>query len=375
MNKSFKRTKLQRVTIRGYKSIDYDRPLSIELSDINILLGANGAGKSNIISFFRMLNYMMSGTLQKYVAEKGPASTLLYYGSKTTPAMEGSLEFSNGEINDFYNFSLAAAAGQKLIITDEKLTYSKVGEDSPFECHIESNYQESGLVHAQDKTSKTVRRMLAECKAYQFHDSSQNGFLRQPSKEDSAQYLQSEGNNLASFLLFLKQKYNHEYSRIVEYVQMIMPSFGDFYLEPNSRGYVALNWTDNAANDYVFTADQFSDGTIRFIALATLLLQPEKTMPSVIIIDEPELGLHPYAIDQLAEMIKDASLHAQILISTQSQALINCFSVDCVTVIEQCDDTHATLAKKLNIEELSAWLEHYSLSELWYKNVIGGLPL
>lgn len=375
MNNKCKRTKLQRVTIRGYKSIAYDNPLTLQLSDINIMLGANGAGKSNIISFFRMLNYMMSGTLQKYVAEKGPNSALLYYGPKTTPVMAGSLEFSNGEINDFYNFSLAAAVGQKLIITDEKLTYSKAGEDSPFECHIESNYQESGLIHAQDKTSKIIRRMLAACKAYQFHDSSQNGSLRQPSMEDSAQYLQSEGNNLASFLLFLKREYPHAYSRIIGYIQMIMPSFGDFYLEPNSRGYVALNWIDNAANDYVFTADQFSDGTIRFIALATLLLQPERTMPRVIIIDEPELGLHPYAIDQLAEMIKDAALHTQILISTQSQALIDCFSADCVTVIEQSDDTHATSAKKLSEEELAAWLEHYSLSELWYKNVIGGLPV
>ena len=161
---------------------------------------------------------------------------------------------------------------------------------------------------------------------------------------------------------------------MVSSVQMIMPSFGDFYLEPDN-GYVSLNWQDNSPNDYVFTSDQFSDGTIRFIALATLLMQPKETMPSVIIIDEPELGLHPFAIGQLAEMIREASLHAQVIVSTQSAMLIDEFPAECVTVIENSETDNYTTARQLDSTQLEAWLNDYSLSELWTKNVIGGQPL
>lgn len=368
------RTKLNSVEIRGFKSIAYNHPITLNLSDINILLGANGAGKSNVIGFFRMLNFMMSGTLQKFIAQTGTSSSALHYGPKVTPRLEGHLSFSNNKGKDFYNFTLSAAAAQRLIIAEENIRWEKHQEDIPYERQLQSNYLESALVDSIDPTAKMIRKLLAQCKAYQFHDSSSNGALRQASMSGTAQYLQSEGNNLASFLLFLRENYMENYKRIIGSIQMIMPSFGDFYLEPNN-GFVNLNWRDNSANDYIFTSDQFSDGTIRFIALATLLLQPGKTMPSVIIIDEPELGLHPFAISQLAEMIRDASLHAQIIISTQSAMLIDEFPASCVTIVENSETSNYTTVRQLDEKNLQLWLQDYSLSELWTKNVIGGQPL
>lgn len=132
---------------------------------------------------------------------------------------------------------------------------------------------------------------------------------------------------------------------------------------------------DNSATDYRFNAYQFSDGSIRFIALATLLLQPVQTMPNVIILDEPELGLHPYAITQLAEMIKDASLHAQIIIATQSKDLVDHFDIDNIAVIEMDEETQSTSANRLTEEEYRLWLNQYTVSELWDKNIIGGRPV
>ena len=376
MNRSNKqRTKIDRITIGGYKSISAKHPLSINLFDVNILLGANGAGKSNIISFFRMLNFMMSGTFQKYVAQHGTNSGILHYGPKTTPLMEGHIALSNEFGKDYYDVKLAPASGSQLIVSEEKITWEKIdSQKPPYENILKSTFLESALVDSSDSTATVIRKILSNCKAFQFHDSSQNGALRQASLEGSAHYLQSEGNNLASFLLFLRDNYRPSYLRIVEYVKMILPSFGDFYLEPDN-GYVRLNWTDNSPNDYVFTSDQFSDGTIRYIALATLLLQPKQTMPNVIIIDEPELGLHPYAIGQLAEMIRDASLHAQIIVSTQSTLLIDEFPANCITVVEYNEDEGYTTAKRLDEEQLKDWMKDYSISELWTKNVIGGQPL
>ena len=314
--------KLVKAEIKGFKSISTKTPLVLDFCDVTILLGANGSGKSNIISFFKMLNYMMTGALQKFVAQSGTNQNFLHYGSKITPSLSGIIKFQKGNDFETYSFELTQASGEKLIITSEEVSWQRKGESKPsFITQVESDYKESGLIDNDGRTEKIIRTLLSRCKAYQFHDSSATGPLRQASRINTAQYLQSEGNNLASFLYYLKNNYEKEYKRIVSYVKMILPHFGDFYLEPEND-YVRLNWVDDSGNDYVFSPDQFSDGSIRFIALTTLLLQPEKTMPGMIIIDEPELGLHPYAIEQLIQIIKDASVHSQVIIATQSPQLI-----------------------------------------------------
>ena len=368
------RIKIDSIEIAGFKSIAKNRPLHLTLGDVNILLGPNGAGKSNIISFFRMLNFMMSGTLQNFVATNGTNQAFLHFGAKVTPSIDATIRLRGSKDIDVYSFMLTPAAGGRLILNKEEIAWQRQGENKPIKKELVSNFLESGLVNSNDKTGVVLRTILSRCKAFRFHDSSIGGPLRQASMVAGAQYLQSEGNNLGAFLYFLKNNYEQSYRRIVSYVKMVMPQFGDFYLEPVNN-YVSLNWTDSSANDYVFTSDQFSDGTIRFIALATLLLQPAKTMPSVIIVDEPELGLHPFAIDQLAEMIKDASLHSQVIIATQSPMLIDSFEPGDITVIDQDRNTNSTVAHRLDAEQLKHWLEDYTVSELWVKNVIGGLPL
>ena len=369
-----KSKRLKSIKIQGFKSIPFQHPLELMFGDINILLGANGAGKSNIISFFKMLGFMMSGSLQRFIAESGTNQKFLYYGSKKTPTMCASLIFEAPSFYDIYSFNLTAAVPDRLILTSEDIECKHAREERPFKGQLQSDFNESALVKSSEKTEKIIRNLLGSCKVYQFSDSSISSPMRQASTVDSAHYLQSEANNLASFLYYLKNNYPDSFRRISEYVRDIVPQFHEFYLEPE-RGYISLKWMDNSANDYVLSADQFSDGSIRFIALATLLLQPEETMPFVIIVDEPELGLHPYAIDQLNEMIKDASKHAQIIVATQSTAIIDGFSADEVTVIERDPEIQGTCARKLTEEEYHDWLEEYTLSELWNKNIIGGRPV
>lgn len=374
VNKFHKNSKLREVTIKGYKSIAYDNPVTLKLGDVSILLGANGAGKSNIIGFFRMLSYMMSKSFGRYVEMEGTSNSLLHYGAKKTPVMSGTLKFAANNSENTYQFSLSNATPDRLIITEERIKWHRNGEEEPYESSLETNFKESSLAESDNVIAKSIYKMLSFCKVYQFHDSSAEGPLRQSCPVETANYLQSHGNNLPSFLLFLRNNYQESYKRIVDYVRDVVPQFQDFYLEP-ANNFISLRWMDHSATDYRLNAYQFSDGSIRFIALATLLLQPAETMPNVIILDEPELGLHPYAITQLAEVIKDASIHAQVIVATQSKDLVDHFDIDNVSVVEMDEKTQSTSVHQLNEEDYKLWLEHYTVSELWDKNIIGGRPV
>lgn len=374
VNKFHKNSKLREVTIKGYKSIAYDNPVTLKLGDVSILLGANGAGKSNIIGFFRMLSYMMSKSFGRYVEMEGTSNSLLHYGAKKTPVMSGTLKFAANNSENTYQFSLSNATPDRLIITEERIKWHRNDEEKPYESSLETNFKESSLAESDNVIAKSIYKMLSFCKVYQFHDSSAEGPLRQSCPVETANYLQSHGNNLPSFLLFLRNNYQESYKRIVDYVRDVVPQFQDFYLEP-ANNFISLRWMDHSATDYRFNAYQFSDGSIRFIALATLLLQPAETMPNVIILDEPELGLHPYAITQLAEMIKDASIHAQVIVATQSKDLVDHFNIDNISVVEMDEKTQSTTVSQLNEEDYKLWLEHYTVSELWDKNIIGGRPV
>jgi predicted ATPase len=376
-------TQLRKLRISGYKSISPKHPLEIELDNINIFLGANGSGKSNIINFFKLLNFMMTGSFQLFVEKAGTSQVFLHYGAKNTDKIHGELHFESQSENNLYSFALTHAAPDRLIITSEEIGWFSNNRIIHYDICEKSSFKESALIEYLDfskgdirlsEASHIIHRLLSNCKVYQFHDSSPESPIRQSSPVDISTYLQAEGNNLASFLYYLKNTYPSNYKRIVSYINQIMPQFKDFYLEPNGGGYVSLKWTDIYPNDYVFIPEQFSDGTIRFIALATLLLQPQKTMPNVIIIDEPELGLHPSAIGQLAAMLKEAAKHTQVIVATQSPGLIDEFEAKYITIIESDKDKGFSTARKLNEEELTDWLKNYSLSELWNKNVIGGRP-
>ena len=164
------------------------------------------------------------------------------------------------------------------------------------------------------------------------------------------------------------------YKRIIRYIRMALPQFFDFVLEPDGNGNLSLNWRQEGAEE-MFGPHQFSDGALRFVALTTLLLQPVRTAPMTIILDEPEIGLHPYAVSMLAKEIRMASRTSQIIVSTQSPLLLNEFSCEDVITAEYDQVNQRSVLRRHKEEDLREWLEDYTLGELWEKNVLGGLPL
>lgn len=370
------KSELHRIKVSGYKSIGSGKSsIDLNLSNINIIIGPNGAGKSNIVSFFKMLSNIMTGAFQMYVGKNGSAENLLYFGSKNTPVINASLEFQNEKNTDIYEIALGKAVQDSLIFLSESIIWN----GKRFE--LASGQKETFLLSDEVKHSseKIVRGILSNCRTFQFHDTSATAYIRGATRIDNNRFLMSDGGNIAAYLYMLKnksQEYKKYYERIVEKIHFVMPQFSDFILEPQAlnEDYIKLQWKSTDGVEYPFGPEQFSDGSIRFIALATLFLQPPELLPSVIIIDEPELGLHPLAIDILASMIKTAALHSQIIVATQSARLIDSFEPSNIIVAEYDKSNKCSSFKHLDEEELKDWLEDYSVSELWEKNVLGGQP-
>src|SRR2546427_3037694 len=156
-----------------------------------------------------------------------------------------------------------------------------------------------------------------------------------------------------------------------ETITQVAPFFNDFALrpDPTPKESIRLEWREKGS-DFPFRAAHLSDGTLRFICLATLLLQP--TPPSTVLIDEPELGLHPYAITVLASLLKSASTKTQVIVSTQSVPLVNQLQPEDILVVDRAQGQ--STFRHLGSEELKDWLEDYGLGDLWEKNLFGGRP-
>jgi predicted ATPase len=378
------RMKLKNLNLKGFKSIDSEGQ-SIEFGDITVFLGANGSGKSNLVSFFKLLNYLTAGGLQIFIGQQGFANSLLYYGSSTTPRIRAELSFEQaGAGKETYSFTLSHASGDTLIFTEEYVGWEHPGSQGPKKVDLGAGHKETKLL--EDRKAEAVGPIilfmlgrLNLCQVYHFHDTSSTAGIRNQGYTGDNQYLQGNAGNLAAFLFAManNEEGKKHYERIVRHIQLVMPQFGDFVLRPSpeNKDYIRLDWREKKRKDYIFGPHLLSDGSLRFMALATLLLQPAVAFhPKVIILDEPELGLHPAAIASLAGMIRAASMKSQIIVATQSPRLVDEFNIDEIVIVERDEAKDRSLFKRLDEKDLSEWLERYSLSDLWEKNVLGGRP-
>lgn len=354
---------ISRLVLRGYKSI---AECDVEFGRLNVLIGANGAGKSNLIGFFRFIQRILDEQLQLTVGEMGGPDALLHFGRKTTEEMRAELYFGNNG----YRFALRPTQDNRMVFAREALWWNQHGDWRPKSGHFETYAEEQ-----KDKTRiyDFVVPAMRSWRIYHFHDTSRSALVKQVQGINDNEYLRDDARNLAAFLYRLKAHHEQHYKRIVKVIQLVAPFFGDFHLRQtvDNKEKIQLEWTE-AGQDVPFTASALSDGTLRFICLATVLLQPEAFMPAAILIDEPELGLHPYAIAVLAGLMKAASERHQIIVSTQSVELVNEFDADDLIVVDKAGA--ASTLSRLDAEALREWLTDYSLGELWKKNLLGGRP-
>jgi predicted ATPase len=359
------------ITVEGFRSIDKIEKLA--LTPINVLIGANGSGKSNFINVFSFLREVRDGRLQQYVATAGGADRLLHFGSKYTDRMTIHLSFAK-ETNQ-YKIVLSAGEADVLIPLSETAYYwDKNRYQKPYETSLHGSVQEAGISRPQTAPiAKYVQGHLDRWRVYHFHDTSSSAALKKTANINDNRYLRADGSNLPAFLYMLKESYPGDYLLIRSVIQRVAPFFEDFSLSPSNlnKDTIRLEWK-HKGTDAFFDVSSLSDGTIRFMALATLFLQPAEFRPSVILVDEPELGLHPYAITMLAAMVKQASVKTQVIISTQSSFLLDNFEPNDVLVADRV--AGGTVMSRLKNEDLRTWLEKYSLGQLWEAGEFNGRP-
>lgn len=329
---------LDYITIKGFKSIASIEKLA--LRPINVVIGPNGSGKSNFLGVFEFLYEIYEGKtadrLRDYVTAAGGAEKILHFGSKATREIVFDYSFRQGR----YELRLRPTADDGLYLYGGRFT--------------------------------TVWDL--SWRVYHFEDTSFSSPMRKTAKVDDNRFLRADGANLPAFLYLLREKHKDSYDLIVRTVQRVAPFFEDFRLDPLQLkpDDIKLEWRHKKSDQY-FDASSLSDGTLRFIALATLFLQPERFRPSVILVDEPELGLHPYALEVLAALVRQASVTNQVIASTQSSLLLDHFQPEDVLVADRVDG--GTQLTRLESPQLAKWLEDYSLGQLWEKNELGGRPV
>lgn len=344
---------LEKITIRGFKSI---RALeAFELKGLNLLIGANGAGKSNFVDFFRFLREYLHGPhrLDNFVRSNGKADAFLFNGPKATQEIFVHLVSSLHQ--DDLNLILRANL-------DGELTELWSGQEN-------EGGAESPLADPMDTSWESAFTSFV----YHFHDTSTTAAMRRDQYLHEWRELKPDAGNIAAFLYRLRQTDKDRYAEIRYHVRLVAPYFDDFILKPEQSGpaqQIRLEWRQKG-NSTEFQPYQFSDGTIRFICLAAALLQP--TPPDVIVIDEPELGLHPFALGVLASMLRQASDRSQIIVSTQSAPLLDAFEPEEVIVVDR--ENGASRFRRLEAGPLQDWLQDYSLGQLWQKNVLEGSPV
>jgi predicted ATPase len=360
---------LESLTVRSFKSI---RDITLKLARLNVFVGGNGSGKSNLVGVFHFLNQIVNQELQKYTGVSGGADNILHYGRKRSPALDLALEFTSDKVSNGYRFKLIPTDKDTFIFGEERIWFHDRAEyDQPYERNLGAGHSEAMVTKSEESIAGYVRSDLERYRIFHFHDTSSSAKVKQTCDVDDNRFLRPDASNLAAFLFWMKNKHLGHYRNIEDTIRQIAPFFEGFHLEPTrlNEKKIQLEWKEKS-NDAFFNAHSMSDGTLRFVCLSTLLLQPNP--PNVILLDEPELGLHPAAITLLAALLESAAEKSQVLAATQSVTLVNQFTHDRIWVVDREDG--ASAFRHLAQDDLSSWLDGYAIGELWEKNVLGGRP-
>jgi predicted ATPase len=360
---------LEKLTIKNFKSI---REQTLALGRLNVFIGGNGAGKSNLIEAFRFLREIVNQNLAGYTGMKGGADTLLYFGRKKSPQMSFHLEFGEGNTSNAYLVELRSTDEDSLLISEETAFYhERKRYPGPYVRPISKFSKEARLKSVDHICAREVISDLESYRVYHFHDTSDTAAVKGVADVEDNRVLRPQADNLSAFLYWMQQKQPDHFQNIQDTLRQIAPFFQEFRLAPSklNESKIRLEWKEKGSDAY-FNASSLSDGTLRFLCLTTLLLQPN--LPAVVLLDEPELGLHPAAVTLLADLLSSAATRTQVIVATQSVTLVNLFEPESVWAVDRADNQ--SVFRHLSQQDMTAWMDDYGLGEMWEKNILGARP-
>ena len=369
---------IDRIRVQGFRSL---ANVDVKLPRVAVLIGANSSGKSNFIRFFELLNSMASRRLGEFVARQGGADDQLFGGSKITSSINATIFAHTGEAPISYDFTLLYAQTDSLIVTKEVFTKPEPRSEIPLESPADTvnrprtepklgEFRHAPRTTNRDSMEDDFATLLYATKVFQFHDTSDSSRVKQRWDIEDNQILRGDAGNLASLLLHIQRKYPRNYHQISRQIGRILPQFDRFEVDEN-YGKAMLRWKPKRT-DKTIGPRLTSDGSLRSFALVTLLNLPKGMLPRVLLIDEPELGLHPVAMELIANMIMQISGDCQVILATQSPLLIDYFGLERTIVLDILDG--CTEPRVLRKQDYELWLAEYVPSALWHKNLLGGRP-
>ncbi len=372
-------TRIDSLHIKGFRSL-----ADFEIRGLDpavVLIGANGSGKSNLIRFFEMLSWMLrAGRLGEFVERHGGADDQLFGGLKETPSIEADIRLRARQGRNDYKFRLTQAHPDRFFFAEEAFRFSKRGLPEPDWTYLDSGHREAAIVEAarsadgaavDRETARVIVDRLRSCAVYQFHDTSDSSaFKLKWDIDGNSRQLRTHGGNLAAILFRLEHEEPRRYEFICDQIGRVLPNFDRFAIDER-HGKAFLRWRARG-QEKTFGAHLASDGSLRFFALVTLLNLPSEMLPHVLLLDEPELGLHPAAVALVGGMIKSLAADRQVIVATQSPLLVDTFDLREIITLSLRDGR--TEPRKLNPDEYREWLDDFTTGELWQKNLLGGQP-
>ena len=368
---------IESLHIKGFRSL-----ADVKIDNIPqaaVLIGANGSGKSNLLRFVEMMNAMINDhRLNMFVQRHGGANDQLFGGSKVSETMGAELAIRTGKERNEYRFVLKYVSKDRFVFDEEAFRSCRkgLGRDTGWTQIGGGHFEAKVVEHAQSAnvhdptTARVLRDLLRRCAVYQFNDTSFDSRLKKYWATTENKFLRSDGGNLAAVLLRIEQEDLRRFATICRHIRRILPVFDRFQIEDDD-GKVMLEWKAQGM-DKTVGAHLTSDGSLRLFALVTLLNLPERMLPDVLLLDEPELGLHPTAIALVGSMIKVLATNRQVIVATQSPLLVDVFDLDKILVLELRNGRTEVL--RYDESKYRHWLDEYATGELWQMNLLGGRP-
>ncbi len=360
---------ITQLQIESFKSF---KKLELEMRPLNVLIGPNAGGKTNFLDFFRFLREAFTDKLSEAVARRGGIRNLLYGEDKEN------LKFHiTCHISDLTVCLQAEIAGP--LTVEPRVIQEKIYiPEHPPKVLLEKKEGKSPRFSLfqfppPDNRSVAIYRLIGETTHYAQFNTEPISAIRSPQTARGRTALAENGSNLTSVLQYLANKleYRPTWVRIKEILSIAYPNFEDIYFPAEGGdGNLVLRWKERTFEKRDFSANFLSDGTLHFLCLLAILLNPAP--PPLICIDEPELGLHPALIRIIAELLKDAATRTQLVVATHSPELVSHLEPEDILIVENIKG--ATEMRRLSSDELKTWLKEYTLAELWLARDLGGNP-